>query len=95
MNFFKAIWVGIVGFFQSDMAKKILALGLQILKIVAGNVGADLMTIAKEEVAKAEASGLDGQAKYEAAFAGIRKRLPSVAENAINLAIEVSVAALT
>ena len=88
------IWKGILGFFKSDLAKQLLALGEKILKAVAGQIGSSLMEIAKKEVAVAEATGVKGAEKYEIAFKAIRKHFPNLAENAVNLAIELCVAAL-
>ena len=92
MNFFQKVGQAIVGFFHSDTAKKILALGKLILEQVLGNMASSLSTITQEEVAKAEASGKAD--KYTVAFAAIRSRLPQIGESAINLAIEIAVSAL-
>ena len=90
MNFFKAI----AGFFQKDSVKAFLDLALKILKMVLGQTGVMLQTIAQEEVAKAEASGKTGLEKYEMAYKAIKKRFPEVRESAVNLAIELAVNAL-
>lgn len=96
MNFFVKIGSWITGFFKSDLSKKILNLGLEILKITAGDAAEKLHKIAKEEVIKAEDAGeVD---KYTLAFKGIVSRLKyegkSIVESEVNLAIEIAVSAL-
>ena len=71
--------------------KVIFDLGVKILKIFLGKVAEELMRIAKEEVAAAEATGKTGTEKYEIAFKAITKRFPEIRERFINAAIEVCV----
>ena len=87
-------WTWLTNFFQKDSVKKILDLGLQILKMLIGQAAASLQTVAQEEVAKAEATGATGTKKYEMAFAGVRSRFPELKEAFINHAIETAVLAL-
>lgn len=94
MNFFKQMAQAVVGFFKSDIAKKIAKLGLEILGCVVGDASTKLYQIAREEVAKAEDAGVSD--KYAYAFKNIvtRVRNDQFAESEINLAIELSLAAL-
>jgi len=81
-------------FFRQDKVQMFLRAALSLLKILLGGVADSLNTIAQEEVKKAELSGKSGQEKYEAAFKGIKVRLPELRDSAINLAIELAVSAL-
>lgn len=85
-------WIS--SFFRRDSVKAILDIGLRLLKMLLGGIANDLQRIAMEEVKIAEASGATGTEKYEMAFKAIKKRLPTLRENAINLAIELSLGAL-
>ena len=90
MNFFKVVG----SFFKQDNVKAFLAVALKLLKMVLGGVAANLQTVAREEVARAEASGKTGQEKYEDAYKAIKKRFPEIKESALNLALELAVSAL-
>lgn len=85
----------LLGFSSRDVVGFVLKLSERILKAVIGNAARDLQRIAWEEVKKAEESGLTGASKYEMAFKALKKRFPEIKENAINLAIESAVAALS
>lgn len=95
MNFFKGLGKIIGSFFKSPAAKKIGGLAVNILKELIGTAASSLQQIAREEVYRAELEG--GTDKYERAFKAIRGRLygwEDISENAINIAIETSVAAM-
>ena len=92
MSWFSAV---VKSWFTKDNVKRLLILGREILMMVVGQVGDKLSDIAKEEILKAEKSGLTGKEKAKAAFNGIKARLPEVGDKAINLAIEIAVNALT
>ena len=66
-------WLSV--FFKKDNVKVFLNLALNLLKLLLGGIASNLSTIAQEEVAKAEASGKNGDDKYTAAFAGIKAAL--------------------
>ena len=90
MNFFKSI----VLFFKKDNVQSFLKLVGGVLKMVAGSAARDLQKIAEEEVLRAEESGKTGTEKLSMAFKAVKKRLPEVGTNSVNLAIELAVATL-
>lgn len=97
MNFFQSIWNAIINFFRSPSGKKIIKHTLEILKEVAGKLAKPLAEKALEAVRKAEREG--GDDKYERAFNEIKRyftadQLEELGEQAINLAIENTLAAL-
>lgn len=80
---------------QNNVGRYILELGKKMLVTFVGRVANDLQSIAVEEVLRAEASGLDGDAKRKMAFDGIKARLKtSVKNHLIGLSIENALAAI-
>lgn len=97
MNVFVQLAQSIAKFFQSDLFKFIIKTGEDILKRVLGDIGSKVQSIALEEVTKAENTpGLTGTDKYNLAYKNIRDRIsdPTIAESAVNLAIELAVTAI-
>lgn len=97
MNFFKSIWTAILNFFRSPSGKKIIKHATEILKEVAGKLAKPLAERALEAVKRAEREG--GDDKYERAFKEIAGffsayELEKLGEQAINLAIENTLAAI-
>lgn len=96
MNYFKRLGNWVVSFFKSDLAKRIYQLGTEILKAVLKEQGPLLQQIALDEVRKAAATSLSNEDKFEMAYKAIVSRVKNsdIGENAINLAIELAVAAI-
>lgn len=95
MNFFQKIGAAIAGFFRAPATKRILDMGVKLLKAAGVAAAEQLQRVAREEVERAELEG--GKDKYERAFKAIRGRIPGtrdIKESAINLAIETAVQAL-
>ena len=74
-------------FFRKDTVQVILKASLGILKLFIGNAAGALQQAALEEVKKAESTGLSGAAKWDAAYKGVKNRLPHIAEKLIEKAI--------
>jgi len=81
-------------FFKKDSVKAILNMGKAILKVLIGRAAENLQEVARQEVARAEATGKTGSEKYELAFKGVKSRFPEMKEAFINHAIETAVLAL-
>lgn len=96
MNIFSRLGNWVVGFFKSDLAKRIFKLGEDILKAVVQDQGPVLQKIAFEEVMKASQTSKSNDDKFKMAYDAILARIKDakVGENAINLAIELAVAAI-
>lgn len=86
-------WLSV--FFKKDSVKAFLNLAFKLLKTLLGQIGENLLSVAKQEVYLAEKSGKTGTEKYNEAFKAIKRRFPELRESAINLAIEIAVNALT
>ena len=91
MNIFKVftLWF-------KDKRGVLVALVLEILTLFLRGVAKELWEITTDEVAAAEASGVDGYRKWEKAYKGIRARLmhDDVPEWLVALAIECAVGVL-
>jgi len=81
-------------FFRKDSVRAIYKMGAGILKILIGRAAENVQQFAREEVGKAEASGLDGGEKYQLVVKNMKNRFPEVKEAFLNHAIEVAVVAL-
>ena len=80
---------------NKNVGRFLLELARKMLVVFVGRLAQDLQSIAIEEVLRAEASGLDGQAKWKMAYEGIKSRLKTeVKEHVINLAIETALSAI-
>ena len=97
MNVFTRIGNWLVGIFKSDAAKKIMKLGGEILKAIVQSQGPALQAIALEEVRRAATmTTLSNEEKFKLAYNAIvaRVKTSDIGENAVNLAIELAVAAI-
>lgn len=79
---------------RKESFKLILKLGERILKIFLGKLAQSVQDIAFEEVIAAEQSGKSGLDKYQLVFKRLKERFPDIKNSALNLAIEVSIAAM-
>lgn len=77
--------------FKSSQAKAIESAAKAVLKVFVGRFADTVWDATKNEVDKAEATGLPGEEKWQIAFDGLKAALPMIGKAVLNFAIEIAV----